>query len=132
MESDKELEKLVKQMMDEVPLEAPSSNFTHLVMQEIQLQKSSVRYKPLLTKSHLILTAGIISVLLLYGFMDGSGSQLTSGAYWEFLMNTRSWFSDRIPELQFSKTLSYTVASIGIMVCFQALILKRYFNNRFA
>ncbi|MCL6267945.1 hypothetical protein [Flagellimonas myxillae] len=132
MGTDKELEKLVDRLMEEAPLETPSSNFTFNVMQEVAKQQAAVVSRPLISKRAIFIALTSLAIFAVYLFSIGTGTEGVDGQYLELLTNTKSWFAERLPQLQFSKTLSYMVGAVGLMVCFQALVLKRYFNNRWA
>ncbi len=133
MGTDKELEKLVDKMMEEVPLESPSSNFTHLVMQEVaKVQQTAAAYKPLISKRTIFIVLGALGVLGYYLFSLNTGSNESIEAYIQPINDAKNWISNALPTLQFSKTLSYIIGAIGAMVCFQTFMLKRYFNNRWA
>lgn len=133
MDKDKELERLVDKMMEEIPLETPSSNFTHAVMLEVaKVQQTTADYKPVLSKRSIFIAVAMLGIFGVYLFSINSGTNASGEQYLQLLTDTKSWFSERLPGLQFSKTFSYMVGAIGLMVCFQAFVLKRYFNNRWA
>ncbi|WP_420399017.1 hypothetical protein [Flagellimonas sp.] len=133
MDKDKELERLVDKMMEEAPLETPSSNFTYVVMQEVtKLQQSIAEYKPVMSIKSILIALGMLGVFGFYLFTTNSATTPAEGQVIQLLSDAKSWFSAKMPQLQISKTFSYMVGAIGLMVCFQAFVLKRYFIKRWA
>ncbi|WP_422350567.1 hypothetical protein [Flagellimonas sp.] len=133
MDKDKELERLVDKMMEEAPLETPSSNFTYAVIQEVtKLQRSMAEYKPVMSIKSILIALGMLGVFGFYLFATNSATTPAEGQVIQLLSDAKNWFSAKIPQLQISKTFSYMVGAIGLMVCFQAFVLKRYFNKRCA
>ncbi|MEX0362507.1 MAG: hypothetical protein AB3N10_16130 [Allomuricauda sp.] len=133
MDKDKELERLVDKMMEEAPLETPSSNFTYAVMQEVtKLQRSMAEYKPVMSIKSILIALGMLGIFGFYLFTTNSATTPAEGQVFQLLSDAKSWFSTKMPQLQISKTFSYMVGTIGLVVCFQAFVLKRYFNKRWA
>ena len=133
MDKDKELERLVDKMMEEAPLETPSSNFTYVVMQEVtKLQQSMAEYKPVMSIESILIALGMLGVFGFYLFTTNSATTPAEGQVIQLLSDAKSWYSAKMPQLQISKTFSYMIGAIGLMVCFQAFVLKRYFNKRWA
>nr|WP_299383916.1 hypothetical protein [Allomuricauda sp.] len=130
MGTDKDLEKLVDNLMGEAPLETAPSNFTHLVMQEVtKLEQQKIVYKPLISMKTLLMVLGVLAVgVVLLTFMSEPAP--TALPYHETISELGNWFSNKLSQIQFSKTMAYMVVAIGTMMIFQTVVLKRYFNNR--
>ncbi|MEM9649233.1 MAG: hypothetical protein AAF969_12195 [Bacteroidota bacterium] len=131
MDKDKNLEKLIDQLMQEVPLEAPSIDFTAKVVEKVEnAAVSKVKYKSLISwKAMVFVMAGLALSLWYAGSWNGSLAQ--DGSHLATYLNTAgSWASQFLSQFQFSKSFSYSIAAIGAMICFQSLLLKRYFTNR--
>jgi hypothetical protein len=132
MDNQKELEKLIDKLMASDALESPSKDFTAQVLEKTVGAKSQqLEYKPLLPKWVLFLAAILVMGFLVYGV----NLYVTSGnsfSYFKDLDKIGMWSSDFFSKFNFSKTLTYSIAISGILICFHSLILKRYFENRLA
>ncbi|SHH02423.1 hypothetical protein [Flagellimonas flava] len=131
MDKDKNLEKLIDQLMEEVPLDTPSVDFTSNVLKEVEsVVDSKIKYKSLISKKTIAFVLAGLCLSLWYvgawnGNMGEDGSLLVT-----YLTDSGKWASQFLSQFQFSKTLSYSIVAIGAMICFQSLLLKRYFTNR--
>lgn len=131
MDKDKNLEKLIDQLMEEVSLESPSVDFTVKVLEEVeQVATSKIKYKSLIPKKVMVFVLAGLALLLWFtvswnGNLGEDGSLLAS-----YLNDAGVWATELLSRFSFSRTFGYSIAAIGAMVCFQSLLLKRYFANR--
>ncbi|GMN11661.1 hypothetical protein MTsPCn9_28440 [Croceitalea sp. MTPC9] len=132
MDNQEELEKLIDNLMASDSLEVPSHGFTQKVVEKaIKGKSQQLEYKPLLPKWILSLAAILIVGLVVYG-IDLYATSGTSTSYFEDLNKIGVWSSDFFAQLNFSKTLTYSIVIFGLMICLHTLVLKKYFENRLA
>jgi hypothetical protein len=130
--TDKQLEELVDKVMEKSTLETPSFNFTANVMAQVIAieQRAITAYKPLIPKW---IWAIIFSVVigfvayLWFTVQPGTTSWIPSMDF-EFLSNNR--ISKGISGITFSKTTTYAILLLAVMVFIQIPILKNYFDKR--
>ena len=117
--------------LKELPIEAPSENFTRLVMERVRLEsvKSPVVYTPLIsTKGWLKIISGsiiiLVVMLLLYEFFPGkesSGVVLSlSSADFSFLLKPLEVLS------KFLSGLSFTYVAVAVSVCLLLVVDQLY------
>ena len=115
MDNHKELEKLVDTLMVSERLETPSVDFTQKVLEKTTASISeSLKYKPLLPKWILYLVALLIIGFLVYGVSLYATSE-TFTNYFEDLNKIGLWSSGFFEQLDFSKSLTYTIIVSGLM-----------------
>jgi hypothetical protein len=128
----KELDKLVEDVMKHSALETPSFHFTSNVMQQLTADSNStaIVYKPLISKTGwIVLSLSVLAVMIYILF---SGDTQSSG--WFDAIDFSLLSNIKIPNLfsgiKFSHTTLYAFLFFGIMVCVQIPLLKSYFNKR--
>lgn len=133
MGSDKDLEKLVDKIMEEAPLDAPSSDFTDSVMLKIQKAESpSLVFKPLIPKWVITIALGLLVFFGYYLIVQNPSIGENAMPYSRYFGTVGSWLSDSLPQVQFSNKAIYVIFAIAAMIYIQTLLLKNYFNRRFA
>lgn len=132
-QENKQLKKLVEEVMKQSTLETPSYNFTAKVMQQITADSKSTvtTYKPLISKTGW--TVLFLSVLAVMIYISLSGD--TQSNSWFDAIDFNALLNFKLPNLfsgiQFSHTTLYALLFFGIMVCIQIPLLKNYFDKRF-
>lgn len=133
MNKDKDLERLIDKLMEEAPLEAPSNNFTDAVMAKVEEVKNvKLVYKPLITKTTFIIWAIVLGSLTFYLLSLDTSANSSINTYLSIYSETRSWIPDSLMQLQLSNKVIYVVGAFALMIYFQAQMLKRFYNQRFA
>lgn len=127
-ESDKNLENLIDKMMSEIPLDAPSIDFTSKVMaQVLVVEQSKVKiYKPLISKfTWLVIGFGLAALAVYASFFNGSITTLATG----------SSYADKISALfsgiHFSENVLYAILVVPFMMLIQLGVLKNYFDKKY-
>ncbi|WP_339755872.1 hypothetical protein [uncultured Winogradskyella sp.] len=130
MERDeKKIEAFIDKLLSNEVLEQPSFDFTDKVMSKVESIPSVTVYKPLITKS--VWTFLILGFVLLVGYVilkEPSGNNS-----WIDRLNLSS-VSNPLENIafNFSKTLTYAMVLLTIMLGIQIPLLKHYFNKRMA
>ncbi|PWH82855.1 hypothetical protein DIS18_11545 [Algibacter marinivivus] len=129
----KYLEHLSKKVLGKETIERPSFNFTDTVMSQVNaLEKSTVTvYKPLISKKSWVLIGFGVLGLVLYIFFFGSDTETTSWMQSIDLNVLQNINMDIMPSLSLSKTFTYAIMLLGLMICIQIPLLKNHFNKRF-
>ncbi|MBF7092653.1 hypothetical protein IUY40_14040 [Flavobacterium sp. ALJ2] len=129
-ESDKYYENLVDKVMVESTLQKPSADFTSKIMSQVFIIEKNKRivYKPLISKPVWIVIFG--SLIAFVGYVIFAGNQVTdydlkgSALYYSKMDNL-------IPVFQFSKSTSYAVLIVVLMVLIQIPLLKNYYDKKY-
>lgn len=126
---DKNLEKLIDNIMKNQTLESPSFDFTSKIMSQVDVSKTSsvTIYKPLISKSVLIGIIGSIIALVGYGILFGAQSNKRS-VYFDFSFLYNSSFLDTF---HISKTATYSIVLASLFLLIQISFLKNYFDRKF-
>ncbi len=133
MDGNKDLEKLVDKLMEEAPLDTPTSDFTESVLSEIQkVQRPSLAFKPLIPKW--VITMAIVLLAFFGYYLIAQHPSIVESPmpYSRYFGAMELWLSDSLPKVQFSKKIIYIIGAIAVMVYIQTLLLKNYFNRRLA
>ncbi|CAM2773096.1 hypothetical protein [Flavobacterium frigoris] len=128
---DKQMDNLVKKVILKASLETPSFDFTAQIMTQLAAKKQSEStiYKPLISRTVWIAIFVGFVVLIAYSFF---GMQQESQNWiLDFGVLTYSSIFDQLPEITVSKTVSYALVSLSIMVLIQVSVLKDYLDKRF-
>ena len=127
MKEDKNIEKLVENMMKLESVQKPSHDFTSSVMQQIEaLEQSKVTiYKPLISKP--VWYAIGFGMVALIGFLLFGNTTVENT--WLPEMNYN--LSYKFPEIEFSSTMMYAMVFLVLMLGIQIPLLKNYFDKRF-
>ncbi len=131
---DKNWERFVDKAMKEAGLESPSVDFTDKVMKSLELQqvqKSTVVYKPPISRATWIVIVAITAGLLGWTVITGTSLELN----WvptlnEHISLSTVWEGLTFPSLNY--TSLYSLGAFALFVCVQLLIMKRRFDHRFS
>lgn len=127
--NDKKLNSFVDQLMTNATLEKPSIDFADNLMSKIEgISTSTVTvYKPLISKTAWITIIIIMGVLVGYMYFSEpvSNSKLLEIIDLSKIKNPLANVS-----FNFSKTLTYTMVLLALMLGIQIPLLKNYLNKR--
>ena len=128
---DKNIEKLVENLMSGTSLDSPSIDFTAKVMSgvfKVEKKKAFI-YKPIIPKRAWIIILGTVVALFAFLLFKTAGTSTGSNFNWAFL----NW--DKLPKVfsgfDFSTLTANVVFTASIMAFIQVFLLKTYFNKRF-
>jgi hypothetical protein len=128
---DKNIEKLVENLMMENQLESPSMNFTNKVMAEVlATQKSkTLVYKPVISKKAWFIIFGGIIALFTFLILNRNTSSLA----FNFKVSIFSFdkFFKPISAMQISPVIANVVLLAIVMLFIQIFLLKNYFTRKF-
>lgn len=122
---DKELDALIRKMLQNTELDSPSEHFTHKVMQDVELLAAAKKQKssPLIPKPVWGILAAVYAIILTFFFKNDI---LSSDGWFSALgERTSSLFNLEIPGLQFSSALIYGVLCAALVVMGQVVVLRR-------
>ena len=131
--TDKYFDDIAKKVIQEGSIESPSFNFTDSVMSqvlELNISHATV-YKPLISKNTWFLILAVLISVIDYTAYFGGQSESAS---WLSQINFDVFSNNGISNLlsfNVSKTFTYAVVSLAIMVGVQVFFLKNHFNQRF-
>ena len=126
-ESDKNIEKIIGEIMAESTLESPSIDFTSKVMfQILVVEKSKIQhYKPLIsTPIWIVILGSLISLILYTAFWNESYNSEIGHSY---VVNIPNIFS----EFHFSKNTIYAILIVPLMILVQIPLLKNYYDKKY-
>lgn len=131
---EKEWNAFMKKVFREVPVAAPSSDFTQTVLERIsrETQAGPLPYKPLISKYvwMLLLAMFIIVTGLVYFGKIGMEIRLIPEELWG--ANPLSGMVDGIGDFDLSKTWIYAGIALALGVYVQLFYLKGHFDKRFS
>jgi len=131
--TEQQLDKLAKKVMQSSSLESPSIDFTANIMAKVEASATSniTVYKPLISKRSWI----IISILLIGSlFYSVLGNNFESSGWFnnvDFSIISNNKITEAISGITFSKTLMYAVGLCGLMFFIQIPMMKHYLDKRF-
>lgn len=130
---DKHLEKLVDNTMKKSILESPSSDFTNVVMAQVNaMQKSAVTtYQPLISKPWWFAISVMALMVVLFIIFGSSTNDPIWLGFIDLSVFTDNKLSMSLSGFKVSKIVMYSVLLFGIMLLIQVPILKNYFDKRF-
>lgn len=131
--TDKYFDDIAKKVIQQGSIESPSFNFTDIVMSQVlELHKSNATtYKPLISKKGWFLILAVLISVVFYTASFGRQSEDTS---WMSQIDFGMFSNNGITNLlsfNVSKTFTYAVVFLAIMVGVQVVFLKNHFNQRF-
>lgn len=130
--TNKHINDLVDKMLQDAPLESPSFDFTNNVMSKIetleQTSNSSVTtYKPLISKTHWLLIAASIIVVIVYSYFGGETS---TGSGWLNQLNLSNLsFNNPLKNITFSKTTMYALVLFSVFLFVQMPLFNKRFDK---
>ena len=126
---DKQLEKLVDDLMKDAGLESPSVDFTSNVMSKVLASKTSevTVYKPLISKPVFMVIFGCVLTLFIYLMMNGEKQETG----WFSHLKSGLFYTNELPAVfKVSKIMVYAVVSTTIIFLVQISFLKNYFDKQ--
>jgi hypothetical protein len=129
--TDKNIEKLVERMLQEVEPDKPSIDFTTKVMADaLALNKNrSMVYEPLLSRrTWILIFLGIITVFI-YSYITIGATP--SGFNLNFTVFNLDRLEKILPSVQISSVTGNVILFAALMVLIQILFLKKYLDKRF-
>ena len=129
----KNWDRFIDKAMKEASLESPSADFTDNVMLSMEsqrVQKTTIAYKPLISKTTWAVIATIIVGVLGWTVITGTSLELSWIPAWDVNISLGAgWEGLKLPSLNY--TALYSLGAFAIFVCVQLLIMKRRFDHRF-
>lgn len=129
--TDKYFENIANKVIKQSTIESPSFNFTDTVMSQILELNNSLAtvYKPLISKNIWLLIFVVLTITIFYityfGGQFGEGNWLSQVDFGMFSNNKIS----NLLSFNVSKTVTYAVVFLAIMVGVQVVYLKHHFNQ---
>ena len=128
-ESDEYYENLVDKVMAESGLQKPSADFTSKIMSQVlAIEKNkSIVYKPLISKPVWFVIFGCLIAFIgyvVFAWNKATDYDLMSTLYYSKIDNL-------VPVFQFSKSTSYAVFIVVLMLLIQIPLLKNYYDKRY-
>ncbi len=126
---DKYIGILVEKMMKEVSLDKTSFDFTSKVMSKVLVTKPTYLtvYKPLISKTVLILI--FVCIIILFTYIMSNGNNTTSG--WMNTLNWSQFYNNHLFfRFKFSKISLYAIVLATLMLFLQISLLKNYFRQQ--
>ena len=126
---DKLVENLVDHLMKDAALTSTSSDFTSKVMLQIAATQTSktMVYKPLISKSVLLLILGGVVALFIFVILDK-----TPQKSWAENLDFSLIFENSLnPFLKFSKITLYCAVFTTLLLFLQISFLKKHFDKNF-
>lgn len=126
-ESDKNIKKLIGDIMAESNLESPSIDFTSKVMSQILVvEKIKIQhYTPLISKTIWIVIIGSLISLILYASFGNESYNSEIGH--SYVVNISNIFS----EFHFSINTIYAILIVPLMIWVQIPLLKNYYYQKY-
>ncbi|MDG2193942.1 MAG: hypothetical protein P8K77_03625 [Polaribacter sp.] len=135
MEEHKENQKLntfAKKYLKEIELESPSVDFTSKIMgviSDLEITKSTVAYKPLISKKGWFLLATSIIAILLVS-VKGVESKWLTFPELNFSFLEKINISGLFDGFSVSNTVLYTACLFAVLIAIQLVYLKGYFEKQ--
>jgi len=129
----KEMDNLIKKVIEKAPLESPSFDFTAQIMAQLEhaQQSEATAYKPLISKTAWLVIFGTIAAIILYVIKDMTPQVATSFRVIDFGFPASNKVLNTFSQLTFSNTVLYAFLSLSVMLLIQVSVLTSYFNKRF-
>lgn len=129
---DKNLEKLVENLMAETSLASPSIDFASKVMSGVMAveKRKSFVYKPVISKWAWLIILGSIVCLFAFIILDNPQSASTHG-YFNFTVFNFEKMLKSFPMFQISSMTANVLLTATSMILIQIFFLKNYLNKRF-
>lgn len=129
----KQMDNLIRKVIEKVPLEEPSSNFTAQIMAQLEntQQSETTMYRPLISKAAWFTIFGAVAALIIYTLNDLQPAAAGSYRDVDFSFLVSKKVVNTFSQLTFSNTLLYAFLSFSIMLLIQVSVLKSYFDKRF-
>ena len=129
---DKNIEKLVENLMAETAIESPSVDFTAKVMSGVFAveKRKSLVYKPLISKWAWYIIFG--SITFLFAFLIFNNHQNTpTDSYFNLTLFNSGKFLKLFSGFEISSMTSNVLLAASAMIFIQIFLLKSYLNKMF-
>ena len=123
------LDSLVNKIMNQVPLEKPSNDFTSQLMSKINVAKPIV-YEPLISNRTWLFLLVFMLVVLVLIFTNKSTSQSSIMDIINFKSIFQNQFTNYFSNLRFSKIVLYAIVFFTAMIFIQIPFLKHQFDKQ--
>lgn len=128
--ADKLLESVVKKAMKSARIESPSSDFTKMVMAQVNLKSKATVYQPLISKIGWVIIfscviAFVVSLYLVTGVETNKWFETV-----DFNLITTNDITNLFSKLKLEQVTSYAMFVCGVMLCAQIPILKYIIDRR--
>jgi|26BtaG_2_1085354.scaffolds.fasta_scaffold05058_2 hypothetical protein len=128
--ADKLLESVVEKAMKSAHLESPSSDFTKMVMAQVNLKSTTTVYQPLISKSGWAIIFGCVIAFVVYLYMVLGVSDSTWFESIDFNVVSTNDIANFFSKLKLEQVTSYAMLVCGVMLCAQIPILKYFIDKR--
>lgn len=128
---DKNIEKLIENLMAETSVESPSVEFSNKVMSgvfAVEKNKAFI-YKPIISKRAWFIIFGAFCAL--FAFLISNSSLTSDGINFNLTFLNFDKFLTAFSGFEFSTLTANVIFAASIMVFIQAFLLKIYLNKRF-
>ena len=127
-----EINAFVKKYVSDLQLESPSTDFTSNIMDvilNIELSKSTVIYKPLISKKGWFLVLSILTAILIVP-LRGVESKWITFPELNFSFLEKVNFTGLLDGFTVSNTVVYTACLFALLLSIQLFYLKGYFEKQ--
>lgn len=118
---------MLKQWMQELPLESPSSDFTTKVMGQIRGKSLVTEYKPLISKTAWVIIGLLIIGAVLWLYFNPSSNMMPEE---QLSILDGLQFKNPFEALQLSRTSLYAIAFLALFIV-QIPFLKRVVEKNY-
>lgn len=117
----------LKHWMQELPMESPSPDFTHKVMERISAQSTVTQYQPLIPKTAWVFIVLGLLASMVWLYWNPSSSLLPGDSV--SLIDKITW-TNPFEKLNLSKTMVYALGFLALFLL-QIPFLKRLHDRQF-
>lgn len=128
--ADKLLEFVVEKAIKSSHLEMPSSDFTNLVMAQVNPKSLTTVYQPLISKmGWIIIMASVIAFVVYLYLISGAEANIWLKSI-DFNIVSNNEIIKFLSQLNFTSVTFYAMLACGVMFCAQIPILKYFIDKR--
>ena len=125
--SEKEKEKVLGLLMQKHAMESPSINFTHHVMDKIQVKEPYVFiYKPVISKKNWLMISVFLLLVVIFSFLSMDYQEDQLDYIGKFMIKLDSIISFQLPEVIFSPILALSLFTMSLFLWIDYFIQNRY------
>lgn len=131
-QEDKQLNDFLRKAIKQVPLKAPTENFTEQLLQKIAVEKqeSSISYTPIITTKGWITIFSISLLVISYLYINNTSTSSEQNQIPAIFNKVLSAF-DFTFSINFPETFSYAIVLLIPLLLIQITLLKKYFNKHY-
>lgn len=129
---DQEINAFIKKYVSEIKLESPSADFTSNIMDvvsSIDMAKSTIAYKPLISKKGWFLVVSILAAILMVP-LRGVESKWVTFPELNFSFLEKINFTGLLDGFDISNTVLCTACLFAVLLSVQIFYLKGYFEKQ--